>query len=171
MNSIVQIKILLSFLLVCLLTSTFAQNKEQQTMRSFVPKSQAYDIYYPLDYKLIEGDNGIVTITDTLSGLNITLSTYNLQKKIKDIDIIIQLNSFINETYNKKINQEDWNSYKTKFDVLVELKTSFDDSNWIWYGINNKKSLVILSINKKTEINQEEINLMMYMIDNMIINE
>lgn len=171
MNSIVQIKILLSFLLVCLLTTTFAQNKEQQTMRSFVPKSQAYDIYYPLEYKLIEGDNGIVTITDTLSGLNITLSTYNLQKKIKDIDIIIQLNSFINETYNTKIKQEDWNSYKTKFDVLVELKTNFDDSNWIWYGINNKKSLVILTINKKTEINQQEINLVMYMIDNMIINE
>lgn len=166
-----QIKFLLIVILVCLQSSTFAQDKAQSTMRSFVPKSKAYDIYYPLEYQLVEGDDGIVTITDSSSsGMNITISSYHLDKKPKDVDVITFLNSFINDSYNKQHKMEDWNSYKCKFDNLVELKTNFESTNWVWYGVNNKKSLIILSINKQTEINQEEINLMMFMIDNMIIN-
>lgn len=164
------IKLLIAILFVCLQTSTFAQDADQRTMRSFVPKSQAYDIYYPLDFQIQEGEDGIVTITDTVSGLNITISSYKLQEKPKDLDIITTLNSFINDTYKKQHEIDDWNSYKTKFDNLVELKTSFDNANWIWYGTNNKKSMVVLSINKRTEISQEELNLVMFMIDNMIIN-
>ena len=139
-------------------------------MRSFVPKSQAYDIYYPLEYKLVEGGDGIVTITDTISGLNITISSYVLEKKPKDVDLITLLNSFINDSYNKQHEIEDWNSYKTKFDNLVELKTTFDNANWVWYGISNKKSVIILSMNKDTEISHDDLSLVKFMFDNMIIN-
>jgi hypothetical protein len=165
-----KMKILLSVLIVFSQTSAIAQDKEQRTMRSFVPKSHVYDIYYPLDLQLLENDDGIVNISDSTSGMNITISSYTLKENPKDVDLIKMLNSYINESYKKQYRIEDWNSYKTKFDNLVELKANFGNSNWIWYGINNKKSIVIFSINKETNINQDEINLAMFMIDSMIIN-
>ncbi len=159
---------LLIFFLVFLHTSSFAQDSTR-TMRSFVPQSKAYDMYYPLDFQLRE-DGGIVTITDTLSGLNITVSSYYLKDQTTDSDIITLLNSFINETYNKEHKPEDWSSYFTKFDNLVELKTYFEHTNWIWYGINHKSTLVVLSLNKATEFTQEDVNLTRFMIDNLVIN-
>jgi hypothetical protein len=161
---------LLSAIFICAQFYFHAQDQGQKTMRSFVPKSQAYDIYYPLDFVLLEGDDGIVTISDPLSDLNITISSYILQKKPKDVDLITLLNSFINDSYNKQHKIEDWNSYNTKFDILVELKTNFNNSNWVWYGVSNKKSVVILSINKITEITDDDLSLIKFMFDNLIIN-
>jgi hypothetical protein len=166
----IKTKILLSTIFICAQFYVTAQDQEQKNMRSFVPKSQAYDIYYPLEFKLLEGEDGIVTFTDSITGLNITISSYILEKKPKDVDLITLLNSFINDSYNKQHKIKDWNSYKTKFDNLVELKTTFEDANWVWYGISIKKSVVILSINKDTEINRDDLSLVKFMLDNMIIN-
>lgn len=165
-----KLKLIISVLIVCFQTASFAQNNDQKIMKSFVPKTNAYDIYYPKEFKLFEGEDGIVSITDTISGLNFTISSYTRKKKPNELEIINLLNSFIKDSYNKQHKVEDWNSYKTKFDCLVELKTNFENSNWIWYGITSKKSLVVISINKETEISEDEINLAMFMIDNMIIN-
>lgn len=163
-------KMLLSAIFISAQFYINAQDQGSKTMRSFAPKSEAYNIYYPSEYQLIEGENGIVTITDSISGLNITFSSYVLQNKPSDVDLITVLNSFINDSYNKQHKIEDWNSYKTKFDNLVELKTTFDHVNWVWYGISNKKSVVILSINKYDEISQDDLSLAKFMFDNMIIN-
>lgn len=165
-----QIILLFIILVLSLQSSVFAQNNEVMTLTSFVPKTQAYDIYYPSDFQLLEGDDGIVTITDTVSGLNITLSSYTLKSKPKDHELMTVLNSFINDSYNKKHKIEDWKSYTSKFDNLVELRTHFNNSNWIWYGINNKKSIVVLSLNKETEITDEEVALIQFIIDRLIIN-
>lgn len=170
MKKMIKTKILLSTIFICAQFYVTAQDQEQKNMRSFVPKSQAYDIYYPLEFKLLEGEDGIVTFTDSITGLNITISSYILEKKPKDVDLITLLNSFINDSYNKQHKIKDWNSYKTKFDNLVELKTTFEDANWVWYGISIKKSVVILSINKDTEINRDDLSLVKFMLDNMIIN-
>jgi hypothetical protein len=156
--------------LFCLQNLSFGQDETPKKMRSFVPKSQAYDIYYPLDFELIEGNDGIVTITDSISSMNITISAYQFEKRFKDVDIMTLINSFIKDSYKKEHKLEDWKSYKSKFDNLVELRTNYENYNWVWYGINNKKSLVVISINKETEINQSEINLLMFMIENLIIN-
>lgn len=166
----IKTKMLLSAIFICAQFYLNAQDQGQKTMRSFVPTSQAYDIYYPSEYKLVESEDGIVTITDSISGLNITISSYALQKTPKDVDLITLLNSFIHDSYNKQHKIEDWNSYKTKFDNLVELKTYFNNSNWVWYGISNKKSIVILSINKDKEIIEDDLKLVKFMFDNMIIN-
>lgn len=165
-----RLKLLLSSLIICIQTISFAQNNDQKIMKSFVPKTKAYDIYYPKEYTLFEGEDGIVSITDSISGLNFTISSYSSKKKTNELDIINLLNSFINDSYNKQHKIEDWNSYKTKFDCLVELKTNFENANWIWYGILDKKSLVVFSVNKESEITNDEISLIMFMINNMIIN-
>ncbi len=158
----------LIFIFIILNSLAFSQDSTR-TMRSYVPESNAYDLYYPLDFVLQE-DEGIITITDSISGLNITVSSYFLVDPPTDVDIIESLNSFINENYNKQLSIEDWNSYHTDFDNLVELKTYFEGANWVWYGINNKTTLVLLSLNKETEITQEEMLLVKFMIDHLIIN-
>lgn len=165
-----KINAILTLVFISLQLSPFAQENANKTMRSFVPKSKAYDIYYPLDFKLKEDENGIVTISNSTSGMNITISNYQLTKKIKDADLIDMMNSFINETYKKKHEAADWNSYKTKFDNVVRLKTYFEKTNWYWFGINDKKSIVILSINKEREITREELNLVEFMINSLIFN-
>ncbi len=170
MTNMFKTKMLLSAIFICAQFYLFAQDQGQRAMRSFVPKSRAYDIYYPLEYKLVEGEDGIVTITDSISGLNVTISSYVLDKKPKDVDLITLLNSFINDSYNKQHKIEDWNSYKTKFDILVELQTTFANTNWVWYGISNKKSVVILSINKDTEISPDDLSIVKFMVESMIIN-
>ncbi len=169
-TNMINVKMLLSVIFIGVQCYLCAQDQGQKTMRSFVPKSNAYDIYYPLEYKLFEDEDGIVTITDSITGLNITISSYLLKKKPEDVDLMTLLNSFINDSYNKQHKIEDWSSYKTKFDNLVELKTTFDSANWVWYGISDKKTVIILSINKETEINQDDLSLIKFMFDNMIIN-
>lgn len=160
--------------IVVLFTLFFSQlsfsQDEEKTLKSFVPKSKAYDIYYPKNYRISEDEHGIVSIADTISNFYITISNYNLSKKPNDIDLINMLNSFINETYKKNHTVQDWNAYKTKFDNLVVLKTAYENYNWVWFGINKKKSVIVISINKKAQVTEEDMNLIKFMIENMIIN-
>lgn len=150
--------------------NVFGQNENNKQMTSFVPKSKAYDIYYPKTFSVQEDDQGIVNITDEVSKLNITLSSFAVNEEINDEKLIEQLTGFIKSHFNKEIKREDWNSYKTKFDVLVELKISDEKTNWVWWGVVNKKQLVLISINKETPILNEDTNLLQFMINNMIIN-
>jgi len=99
------------------------------------------------------------------SGLNITLSSYENKKNIKESDLMEILGGFL-----EGIEASGWNSYKSKFDVLIEGKTVENGTHWIWYGISLKKKMVILSVNKEEEISTEEINLIRFMIDNLEIH-
>src|SRR6476660_8875808 len=85
----------LVFLSVIIHLSAFGQSENQKTMTSFVPKSNAYDIYYPKSSVLVEDSEGVVTITDTISKLNITVSSYSLDKKLDDEKLIDLLNGFV----------------------------------------------------------------------------
>lgn len=150
--------------------SVFSQNESKKLMTSFVPKSKAYDIYYPKSFLLKEDNEGIVNITDSDSKLNITISSYELNPGTDDEKLIDMLNPFVKDHFSQEIKRENWNSYKTKFDVLVELKISDIKTNWVWWGVVNKTRLVLLSINKETSISTEDTNLLQFMINNMIIN-
>ena len=147
------------------------QNNGKMVMTSFIPKSKAYDIYYPKYFSLKEDNEGIVTIYDTTSKLNISISSYSIDKGMDDKKLIGQLNGFVKSYYKKEIKEEDWNSYKTKFEILVESKFSVDQTNWVWYGIVDKQRLVTISVNKDQAIEQDELNLVQYMINNLIINK
>lgn len=168
LNHIFNIQFIVVLFTLFFSTLSIAQ-EDGKTMKSFVPKSKAYDIYYPKNYRILEDEHGIVSISDTISHFNITISNYNLSKKPSDVDLITMLNSFINETYKKNHTIQDWNTYKTKFDNLVVLKTAYENYNWVWFGINKKKSVVVISINKKAQVTEEDMNLIKFMIENMII--
>lgn len=163
-------KIYLQIIILMLSISVFSQNENNKLMTSFVPKSKAYDIYYPKSFSLNEDNEGIVSITDAVSKLNITISSFAENQEIDDEKLIDQLSGFIKDQFNKEILRENWKSYKTKFDILVELKISDEKTNWVWWGVVNKKQLVLISINKETPILTEDTNLLQFMINNMIIN-
>lgn len=164
------IKIYFQIIMLMFSNSVLGQNENNKTMTSFVPKSKAYDIYYPKTFVLNEDNEGIVTITDATSELNITISSYGFDQETTDEKLIQQLTEFVKNYHTKEITRENWNSYKTKFDILVELKVSDEKANWVWWGVVNKKQLVLISINKKTPISSEDTNLLQFMINNMIIN-
>ena len=160
-------------ILIFLITFIFslnvsAQSADKLVMKSFIPKSGTYDIYYPKSYTLNEDNEGIVTIYDSISKLNITISSYPIDKGMNDKKLIKQLNEFMKSYYKKEVN---WNSYKTKFEILVESKFYADLTNWVWYGIVDKQRLVTISINKNEAIEENELNLIRYMLNNLIINE
>lgn len=136
----------------------------QTTMKSFVPSSNAYDIYYPSNYVVEENKEGIVNITNPETGLNITLSCYSLSDKLPEDSLIDVLNGFLPE-----IKKSEWKSYKSKFDNLIEGRMNKDNYNWIWWGISLKKRVVLMSVNKKENISDEEIKLLRFMIDNLLI--
>jgi hypothetical protein len=93
-----------------------------------------------------------------------------MDQEINDEHLITQLSGFLKDYSSKEITRENWNSYKTKFDILVELKISDEKTNWVWWGVVNKKRLVMISINKETPISKEDMNLLQFMINNLIIN-
>lgn len=163
-------KIYLQIIILMLSITVFSQNENNKLMTSFVPKSKAYDIYYPKSFSLNEDNEGIVSITDAVSKLNITISSFAENQEIDDEELIDQLSGFIKVQFNKEILRENCKSYKTKFDILVELKISDEKTNWVWWGVVNKKQLVLISINKETPILTEDTNLLQFMINNMIIN-
>lgn len=163
------IKRTLVLLTVILNLNVSGQNADKKTMTAFIPKSKAYDIYYPKSFSLKEDNEGIVTISDTTSKLNITISSHTVDKGIDDKKLIEQLNGFMKSYYKKELKEENWNSYKTKFEILVESKFSVDQTNWVWYGIVDKQRLVTISLNKDAAIGEEEINLIRFMINNLII--
>ncbi len=151
--------------------NAFGQNDDKKEMTSFVPKSKAYDIYYPKDFSLKEDEDGIVTIYDSTSKITITISAYGIGKGMNDDKLITQLNDFVNSYFKNDLKKEDWKSYKTKFDVLVESTFSIKQTNWVWYGIVDKQRLVTISINKDSNIEQEELNLIRFMINNLLIKD
>lgn len=74
------------------------------------------------------------------------------------------------DNYQKDLKPQDWNLYESKFDQFIELKTTLDNTNWIWYAVTKKKKLIVISINKENTINQNEMDLVTLMIDNLIIH-
>ncbi|MFY8019681.1 MAG: hypothetical protein ACOVP1_00735 [Bacteroidia bacterium] len=151
--------------------NAFGQNGDKKEMTAFVPKSKAYDIYYPKSFSLKEDEDGIVTIYDSTSKITITISAYGIGKGMNDDKLITQLNDFVKSYFKKDLKKEDWKSYKTKFEVLVESTFTINQTNWVWYGIVNKQRLVTISINKDSKIEQEELNLIRFMINNLLIKE
>lgn len=164
--------IIISALFVILSLNALGQNENGQIMTSFVPKTEAYDIYYPKHFKLIEDDKGIVTMTDTASaGINISISSYSIDKKLNNENLVEHMNGFMKIYFGKEISENEWFTFDTKYDNLIEGKIEKDNVYWTWWGISYKKQLVVISINKDVQITEENLNLVRFMIDNMIISK
>ena len=155
--------------LLLITTISYAQDAEGvKRMVDFSPKTGAYNIYYPNIYTVTEIDStdvNIVTISNPETGLNITISSYQYTKKIKESDLRELLSGFL-----PNIKSSDWVSYKSKFDNLIEGSISGNTYYWLWWGISLDKRMVLISINKEDEILDSEISLVRFMIDHLEIH-
>jgi len=111
--------------------SSSAINEDGVRMTSYVPESNAYDIYYPSHYQIYEDETGIVSLFDSVSKLSITISSHALEKKLSGEGLIDLLSGFVGDYFGKKISNNDWKDYKSKFDNLVELTITVDQTNWV----------------------------------------
>lgn len=140
-------------------------------MTDFSPKNGSYNIYYPKHFILLEDEEGIVTFTDSISGFNITVSEYALKKKLSNDQLIELLNTFLKAEFQKEFKKIDWFLFDSQFDNLVEIRFNKNNTYWAWWGASDKKRLVVISINKDTEISEEEIRLVQYMINGLEIHK
>lgn len=147
-------------LLLLLTTTLFGQVR----MISFVPKTKAFAVYYPEHYSVNNEEENITTLTDATSGLNITLSSYTLAEPPTDTKLIDLLSGFVTE-----IKKEDWKSYQSKFDNLIEGTIKKKEDNWIWWAVSQRTRVVILSVNKATDITEEDVKLLHFIIEHLDI--
>jgi hypothetical protein len=160
---------ILGVILIINLIGMVDLNAQSIKMKSYIPQSKAYDIYYPENFTVVEED-GIVSFHNNVSGLNITITSYSVDKNIEEKKLIDLLNGFIKEYYNKELHESDWSIYQTKFDNLIESKFENKGTQWIWWGISRKNHAVLISADKNSLITDDEIKLIRFIIDNLIIN-
>ncbi len=153
-----------------LLQAMHSQISEKMTMSSFVPKSKSYDIYYPKHFLLQEDAEGIVNMYDTVSRINITLSIYPVRVGTTDKQLIVQMNDFVKSAFGKELKESDWNSYNTKFPILIESQFSVETTNWVWYALVDKGKLMMISLISRFAVTEEQTRLLKYMIDSIVVS-
>lgn len=139
-------------------------------MKDYAANTNAYNMYYPEHFEVTEDDGGRTAFTNTETGLSVTISTYQVGANITDLEIMSMLSGFFKDNYGVVSEVADWNSYKTKFDNLVNFNFHHEGVNWQWYGISKGTRVLIFSINKETDITADDQNLIRYMIDSLDIH-
>lgn len=160
---------ILSFVTL-LLSSLFnyAQDNDTTRMMDFVSADGHFNLYYPSSFIVSESDSTgsyIVSFLDSKTDLEITVSTYAQEKKVKESNLKDILAGFL------KGKDVSWSSYKSGIaDNLIEGRYIENGIHWIWYGISLGNKIVILSINKKEIVSESELKLIRFMIDHLQIN-
>jgi hypothetical protein len=152
-----RVKIIFSLMLFLSCIHSFGQ----KAMTWYSPESEEYGIYYPKDFKLGIAEDGIVTFTDMVGGMNITLSSYFFEDKAEAAQMIEKLSGFTG------IKREDWANYKSKFDDLFEGRIQKEGVYWAWWCITNEDHGIAISIDKPSGITDNDINLLRHMIDSL----
>jgi hypothetical protein len=141
-----------------------------QKMKSFIPKNNAYDIYYPENFNIEENEEGIVSIYDEKNKINITVSAHAFDKELDANSIFNLMNDYFTDYFSMQLKHSDFKEYKTSFDNLIKCEFKEKDNYWMWWAISKKDKLIIISLNKTEKISIENINLLRFMINKLIIN-
>ena len=149
-------------LIVLLSLNTFAQ----RTMKYYSPESKDYGIYFPDDFLVgTDHEDNIVTFTDLAEGgINITVSSYVFENKEVANAFIIKFSELV------EIKKEEWLNDRSKFDYLIKGSVKKDnDDYWTWWFVVKDNHAMSISINKPTQITDEDASLLKYMIENLDI--
>ena len=138
----------------------------QRTMKYFSPESQDYGIYFPDDFLVgTNHEDNIVTFTDLAEGgINITVSSYIFENKAAAKAFIVKFAELT------EIKKEEWPNDTSKFDDLIKGSVKKGDNDyWTWWYIVKDNHAMSISINKPTQITDEDTGLLKYMIENLDI--
>ncbi|KUJ59201.1 hypothetical protein AR687_24400 [Flavobacteriaceae bacterium CRH] len=165
--------ILFTFFTINLL---IGQNHPKANVKIFSPKNNSYNIYYPENYITEEDTEGIVSIFNKSKDgnekeeNNITISNYIVDKNFSTDETIALMKNYFKDYFSIKLEDKDFKSFKSKYDNLLECDIKENDNYWKWWTITLKNKIFIISLNKKTDINDENVTLLRHMIDNLTIN-
>lgn len=161
-----------SLLLLTFLISfiSYGQSNTGVKMKSFVPKNKAFDIYYPENFSVSEDEENIVSITNEKNEINITISAYAFEKEIDASSITGVMDNYFTKDFSVHLKDSDFKQYKSKFDNLIECKFKEKENYWMWWAVSKKNKLIMISLNKDKDITDENLNLLRFMINNLLIN-
>ncbi|WP_428224803.1 hypothetical protein [Flavobacterium sp.] len=77
------------------------------------------------------------------------------------------MRNYFFEYFKLKIEEKDYGSYKTEFENLIEFTFKENDNFWKWWAITKENKIVIVSLNKKTEVTNDNIMLLRRMINSL----
>lgn len=146
------------------------QNNSGVKMKSFIPKNKAFDIYYPENFTIQEQEQNIVSIFNENKEISITISSYMFEEELDAVTIINLLDNYFISNFSMELKESDFREYKTSFDNLIECEFKENGNYWMWWAISKKNKIIIISLNKNQSITSENINLLRFMIDKLIIN-
>lgn len=152
------------------------QNHPKTNVKIFSPKNNSYNIYYPENYITEEDTEGVVSIFNKSKDgnekeeNNITISNYIVDKNFSTDETIALMKNYFKDYFSIKLEDKDFKSFKSKYDNLLECDIKENDNYWKWWTITLKNKIFIISLNKKTDINDENVTLLRHMIDNLTIN-
>ena len=159
----------LLFLIFFIANFAIGQNSGQK-MKSFIPKNNAYNIYYPESFNIQENEEGVVSIFDKNNGINISVSAYAFDKELNANSIFDLMNNYFTSYFSIELKHSDFKEYKTSFDNLMECEFKEKENYWMWWAISKKNKLIIISLNKTEKISSDNVNLLRFMINKLIIN-
>ena len=146
------------------------QNSSGVKMKSFIPKNKAFDIYYPENFTIQEEEQNIVSIFNENKEVSITISSYMFEKDIDANTIINLMDNYFISNFSIELKEADFREYKSSFDNLIECDFTENENYWMWWAISKKNKVIIISLNKNQLITDENLNLLRFMIDKLIIN-
>jgi hypothetical protein len=128
-------------------------------------KLPSYQIWYPKDFIVDEDEDGIVTITSSITNSNLTLSGYQVNQNVTEE---ILSNFFDNTT-------KDYTSLSSKkrqiTDERIWLEGEFkkDNSFWVWWALSHSNQIISASANSQDKLSAEDYSLYIFMLDKMEI--
>ncbi len=161
--------ILLVFSIFVSTCQAFGQDSQDIIMKSFSPKSNVYNIYYPENFLISEDENGIVSIYNDQKGIYINISSYSVGDSISSTEIKGKFVNYFKDYFKIELPDSSWREYISTFDNLMECGFKSGENNWMWWIVNKDGILVAISLNESKEISSDDIKLLRYMVKSILL--
>lgn len=90
-----------------------------------------------------------------------------LRKKLSESKTIELMKNYFLEYFKLKIEEKDYATYKIDFENLIEFNIKENNNYWKWWTITKENKIIIISLNKKTEVSIENVTLLRHMINSL----
>lgn len=134
-------------------------------MIRFIPQTLRYSIYYPKNYELQEDEDGIVVISSVDTESAMTISGYEVEGEM-DSKVLTDFFADITFGYNLMAGPE-----LGEFGEGIKIEGTYTKERdyWLWKIVSLNNAIIVISINSSEKLNQEQLNLYDFMLENMEI--
>jgi hypothetical protein len=100
---------------------------------------------YPKNFEVDEDEDGIVTITSTITNSNLTLSDYQVNQDVTE-------EIFLNFFHNTTKDCTSLSAFKrnvTEERIWLEAEFEMDNIFWVWWPLSHCNQLILVSVNSQ----------------------